>query len=145
MQLSLVNNLNSNNAHAYVSAIDANGRVVMLTPSGSFYYLPDTGSPEPQALSGDIAIPLPAQGQSLEITIPGYVEGARVWFADGTLDFAVVSSVNGPALVEPTAVRRDDGSAYTNWGFVELTYVADYGLFANLSFVDFVGEYCRPV
>ena len=111
----------------------------MLTPSGSFYYLPDIGSLLPQALTAGIAIPLPPQGQSLEITIPGYIEGARVWFADGRLDFAVVSSVNGSAFVEPTAVRRNDGSADTNWGFMELTYVADYGLFANLSFVDFVG------
>lgn len=112
----------------------------MVTPSGSFYYLPDTGSPVPQAITADIAIALPPTGQSLQIAIPGYVEGARVWFADGTLDFAVVSSVNGPALVEPTPFRADDPSAITSWGFVELSYVAEGGLFANLSFVDFLGE-----
>lgn len=141
LRLSLVNKLNSNNVHAYVSALDASGKVVMLQPDGNFYYLPETGSPIPQAITANVAIRLPAQGQSLEIAIPGFVAGARVWFADGTLEFAVVASVNGPALVEPTAVNPDDASADTNWGFVELAYVEGYGLFANLSFVDFIGEY----
>lgn len=113
----------------------------MLTAAGTFYYLPETGSRVPEALGVDVSIPLPGQGQTLQIAIPTFVEGARVWFADGTLDFAVVSSINGPALVEPTAVRKDDGSANTNWGFVELAWVPNYGLFANLSFVDFVGEF----
>lgn len=113
----------------------------MVTSSGSFYYLPDTGSTSPQALpAADITIPLPAPGQALEVTIPGFVAGARVWFAAGTLDFAVVGSVNGPALVEPTAANREDASAGTNWGFVELAWVEGYGLFANVSFVDFLGE-----
>jgi len=67
------------------------------------------------------------------------VEGARVWFADGKLDFSVVSTPDGPALVQPTARNPDDASADINWDFVELTYIAGYGLFANLSFVDFLG------
>lgn len=139
LQLSLVNNLNSNKAHAYVSALDSTGRVVMLTPEGKFYYPPDPGSQTPQAISANVAIALPARGQTMQIAIPDYVEGARVWFADGTLDFAVVSTADGPALVEPTAINPDDASADVNWGFVELTYIASYGLFANLSFVDFMG------
>lgn len=139
LHLSLVNNLDSDDAHAYVSALDVDGKVVMLTPSGSFYYPQDTGNEVPQAVTADVAIKLPARGQSLEIAIPGYVEGARIWFAEGKLDFAIVNTPSGPALVEPTAINPDDASAELNWGFVELTYIAGYGLFANLSFVDFVG------
>lgn len=139
LRISLVNNLDSDNAHAYVSALDVDGKVVMLTPGGEFYYPEDPGNQDPQALTADVAIKLPARGQSLEIAIPGYVEGARVWFAEGRLEFAVVSSPNGAALVEPTAINPDDASATINWGFVELTFIAGYGLFANLSFVDFVG------
>lgn len=139
LHLSLVNNLNSDKAHAYVSALDGEGKVVMLTANGTFYYPAAPGNATPQAISENIAIPLPAKGQSMQITIPGYVEGARIWFADGRLDFAVVSTDDGPALVEPTAINPDDASADTNWGFVELTWIHGYGLFANLSFVDFVG------
>ena len=36
-------------------------------------------------------------------------------------------------------MNPDDPSANVNWGFVELTFIAQSGLFANLSFVDFVG------
>lgn len=111
----------------------------MLTPKGTFHYLSDPGSQAPHKISADIAIPLPPKGQTLDIAIPGYVEGARIWFADGKLDFAVVSSPDGPALVEPTAINPDDASSDTNWGFVELTWISGYGLFANLSFVDFIG------
>ena len=139
LRLLLKNNLDGNKAHAYFSALDSNGKVVMLTPNGNFYYPSDPGGQAPRNISADIAIPLPPKGQSLDITIPGYVEGARVWFAEGKLDFAVVGTQDGPALVEPTAINPDDASADINWGFVELTWISGYGLFANLSFVDFVG------
>lgn len=79
------------------------------------------------------------QGQTTQITIPDYISSGRIWFADGTLNFYVVDTQYGPGLVEPTAVNPNDPSADVNWGFIELTNNSEDGLFANLSFVDFVG------
>lgn len=63
-----------------------------------------------------------------------------MWFAEGELTFFTVysSASNGPSLVEPSAVNPADPSAAVNWGFVELTNTAG-GLYANISYVDFVG------
>jgi hypothetical protein len=111
----------------------------MLTTDGTFYYPSSPGTTTPQPITANVAIPLAAQGQTTQVTIPAYISSARVWFADGTLQFSVVDTQSGPGLVEPTSVNPDDPSADVNWGFVELTFNAEYGLFANLSFVDFVG------
>ena len=39
----------------------------------------------------------------------------------------------------PTAVHANDASYNLNWGFMEFTFNKEFGLFANLSYVDFVG------
>lgn len=90
-------------------------------------------------MNADVAIPLNGPGQTTTITLPDYISSARVWFADGHLDFYVVDTQYGPGLVEPSSMNPNDPSADVNWGFVELTFKGGYGLFANLSFVDFVG------
>lgn len=41
-------------------------------------------------------------------------------------------------MVLPSAVNPSDASATVNWGFIELTFLKEK-LFANLSYVDFVG------
>jgi hypothetical protein len=134
-----VNNLGSDNVNAYITGLDSSGQVVMVTANGAFYYIASPGTTTPQLITANVAIPLAAQGQTTQVTIPDYISSARVWFADGTLDFYVVDTQYGPGLVEPTSVNPNDPSADVNWGFVELTFNAEYGLFANLSFVDFVG------
>lgn len=136
LKLSLKNNLGSDNAHVYVSGIDRNGQVVMLTTSGDYYHPNAAGSTTPQSITADIAIPL---GPSTQLILPDYISSARVWFSVGTLSFSVVSTANGPGLVEPSAVNPSDPDATVDWGFIELTFTASYGLYANLSFVDFVG------
>jgi hypothetical protein len=134
-----VNNLGSSNVHAYVTGLDSNGQVVILTTSGSYYYLPSPAEGEVQPIDADIALSMNGPGQTTTFTLPDYLLSARVWFADGTLSFYAVATQFGPGLVEPTTLNPDDPSADVNWGFVELTFKAGYGLFANLSFVDFVG------
>lgn len=64
---------------------------------------------------------------------------SRVWFSDGPLQFSVVGTPNGPGLVEPAAVNPNDPNANVNYGFGELTWNQGGGIFADISFVDFVG------
>jgi hypothetical protein len=122
-----------------VTGLDSSGQVVMLTTSGSYYYLSSPDTDKPQKITADVALPLNGPGQTTTLTLPDYISSARVWFADGTLAFYAVNTQYGPGLVEPTTMNPSDPSADTNWGFVELTFKSGYGLFANLSFVDFVG------
>ena len=138
LDLSLVNNLNSNNVRAYVTGLDSNGRLVMLQPDGSWYYPTTSTASTPQLINANVAMPLGGLGSTTRITLPGYVSAGRVYFADGTLKFYTVQGASGPSLVEPSAVNPSDPSANINWGFVELTNTAG-GLYANISYVDFVG------
>lgn len=110
----------------------------MLTPTGDFFYPSTSGSTAPQVITADVAIPLAREAQT-QLTLPDYISGARVWFADGTLTFSAVETSKGLGLVEPTVANSNDPDADVNWGFIELTFSASDGLFANLSFVDFVG------
>lgn len=137
--MSLVNNMASDNVRVYVTGLDGSGAVVLLLGDGTFYYPPDTSSATPVPIPHDVSIPLGAQGSTTSLSLPDYIYSARVWFADGNLDFQLVSTKLGPALVEPTVATSTDPSYDVNWGFIELTYDEEQGLFANLSFVDFVG------
>lgn len=110
----------------------------MLTTDGEFFYPSTSGSATPQVITADVGIPLARTGNT-QITLPDYIIGARVWFADGTLTFSAVETTKGVGLVQPTVANANDPDIDVNWGFVELTYSAEAGLFANLSFVDFVG------
>ena len=140
LQLSLVNNLPSSNVNAYVTGLDVNGVLVMLSPSGSWYYPSSTGSQVPVEITANVAIRLGAQGSTTNITLPGYISSARVYFANGQLKFYTVQAANGQtAIVQPSAVNPSDPSANIDWGFVELTWTAQGGLYANISYVDFVG------
>lgn len=136
LALSFYNNLGPN-ANAYITGKDVNNLVVILQPDGTFFY-PSTSSVTPVAVTQSIAIPLGAQGSSTTFTIPAYLSSARVYFADGDIQFFVVYAGGATQLVEPSAVNPSDPSADVNWGFVELTWTSS-GVFANISYVDFVG------
>lgn len=141
LPLSLVNNLAAS-VNAYVTGIDADGQLVMLRPDGTFLHpTASRNQSVPLLITDNVAIPLGTKGTATNITIPGYISAARVWFATGELKFFTVWSpaTRGPSLVEPSSVNPSDPSAGINWGFVELTYVEDAGLYANISYVDFVG------
>lgn len=104
LPLSFVNYLGSSNVNAYVTGLDATNQLVFLGPNGQFYY-PTTTSSTPQPISNaDIAIPLGGSHSTTGATLPGYLSAARVYFSDGILQFFVVSTPNGPGLVEPAAV-----------------------------------------
>jgi hypothetical protein len=142
LPLALVNNFPGGQINAYVTGLDSKNRLVMLKPDGMFYY-PSSSSGQviPQLINANVGIPLGARGSTTHITIPGYISSARIWFAEGNLRFYTVWSVgtNGPSLVEPSAINPADPSSSVNWGFVELTNNESGGLYANISYVDFVG------
>ena len=142
LPLALVNNFPGGQINAYVTGLDSQGRLVMLTPDGNFYYPSGTpGQPIPQAINANVAIPLGPKGSTTSITIPDYISSARVWFAAGNLHFYTTwqAGASGPSLTCPSSNNPKDPSANINWGFVELTNNESGGLYANLSYVDFVG------
>jgi hypothetical protein len=141
LPFSFVNNFSGGQINAYVTGLDPNNQVVLLQPDGTFF-TPTVGAgvTTPQPITQNVAIPLGGQGSTTNIKLPDYISAARVWFAAGDLQFFVVADSNGnPSLVEPSATNPSDPSANVNWGFVELTNTADGGIYANISYVDFVG------
>ena len=141
LKFTLHNNWGGDNMVAYVTGRDSNDQVVMLTRSGQFYYPDPAGSEVPVDLpsSADVAIPLGSKGASTDFTVPDFISSGRVWVSDGELKFYTVLAGDGRvALVEPSFANPSDPSADLNWGFVELTNNAG-GIYANISFVDFIG------
>lgn len=99
---------------------------------------PSIGSP----LQANCAIPLGAPGSTTPITIP-HLAGARLWFSIGTpLTFLLNPGGNGAALVEPSVTNPSDPNINISWSFAEFTFSAGGGIFANISYVDFV---CLPI
>ncbi|KAK8013543.1 hypothetical protein PG991_009136 [Apiospora marii] len=114
---------------------------MFLTRSGTWVYpvvAEDAGSSSiDQAL---ISIPIAEQTNVLTVTIQDCVVSGRIWISLGQLPFRVAASGSGsPHLVPPSVLDSSNTSSMVDWGFVELTYTDKDGLFANLSFVDFVG------
>jgi len=71
----------------------------------------------------------------LKIAIP-HIAGGRIWFSLGQpLTFRLNP---GPALVEPSVTNPSDPNINNHWGFCEFTFNQDQ-LYANISYVDFVG------
>jgi hypothetical protein len=140
LPLKLVNNYAGAAVNAYVTGLDSNSNVILLQSNGAWFYPPVTSSTTPQPITANVEIPLGGQGTTTTITLPSYISSGRVWFAAGKLQFFTVQDANGVlSLVEPSAVNPTDPSAGINWGFVELTNSAAGGLYADISYVDFVG------
>ncbi|KAI0116183.1 glycoside hydrolase family 64 protein [Hypoxylon sp. NC0597] len=140
LKISLVNNFGGGQLNVYVTGLAPSGDVVMLSADGSWYYPNPGGSNVPVAISGNVALPMNALGQTTEFTLPDYISSGRIWVAEGNLQFFTVVDGNGKAqLVEPAAANPNDPSSAVNWGFVELTNTEEGGIYANISFVDFVG------
>ncbi|KAH8688732.1 putative glucan endo-1,3-beta-glucosidase precursor [Talaromyces proteolyticus] len=141
LQITVTNNIGGS-VNSYVTALDSNNAPVMLQPDGTWFYPTNPGSgTTPQQIDGSsIKIPLNPQGQTTTYSIPGYCSSARVWFAVGELEFFTVGNADGTfSIVQPSQVNPADPSAGINWGFIEFTYTGNGGLWANISYVDFVG------
>lgn len=123
---------------AYLTGLDPNGAVVFIRADGTIVYPSSGGSATPVPIADDIKIPM-AAGQTLNMDLPISLSSARIYFAAADLTFAVVGTANGEGLVQPAPNNLSDPSATINWGFVELTLTNEGVLYANISYVDFLG------
>lgn len=142
LSISVVNNLPGNmSTHAYVTAQNLDNDLVFLQADNTWYY-PELGklSSAPSEVSQSIAIPLAAEGAITAILLPSEFLSGRVWFATGNLTFYMVLDNNdAAALIQPSVTDIADPNNHVHWGFVELSYTVDSGIFVDLSYVDFVG------
>ncbi|WP_372665747.1 glycoside hydrolase family 64 protein [Amycolatopsis kentuckyensis] len=129
--LKLVNNSGSGTVYAYVTGTTPDGRLVLLRADGTPYY-PASPSAPTTPLPEDCAIPI-ASGAQVSVPKMG---GARIYVVtDAKLDFFLDP---GPNLVHPSFLNSGDPNYGKNWSFSEFTF-NDTQLFANISYVDFVG------
>jgi hypothetical protein len=135
--LNFVNNFGGP-INAYITGKDESGRVVFVRGDGSLLYPSSGGSatPVPVGQGGRIAL---AAGQNFNMVLPIALESARIYYSAGDLIFGVVRTPIGDGLVQPAPNNPSDPSAGINWGFVELTLLPNGTLYANISYVDFVG------
>lgn len=142
LKITITNNIASG-LQCYVTGQDPakNNAPVMLQPDGTWYYPTSTGAVGvPQPITTNVAIPMNDKGQTTDLTIPGYLISARIWFAVGNLQFFATSNADGTySVTQPSEVNPADPSAGVSWGFVEFNWASNSGLFANISYVDFVG------
>lgn len=136
LQIALQNKTNSSNAYAYITglALGRNNMPIFIQSDGRGIYEPASPSKILQPLQADVAIPLGAPGNTVNVFIPK-IAGGRIWFSiDAKLTFLINP---GPAVVEPSVTNPTDLNFNLNWAFCEFTY-NDAQLFANISYVDFV-------
>ncbi|EGR45483.1 glycoside hydrolase family 64 [Trichoderma reesei QM6a] len=139
LPIKLVNSFGGGHVNAYIAGLDSENRVVFVKGDGSLLYPSSGGSEIPVPVSDEIKISLPAKGKSLTVTVPIVITSARIYFAEGTLPFFIVKIPTGDGLVQPSPANLKDPSAGINWGFVELSYTEGKAVWANISYVDFVG------
>lgn len=136
LQIALQNKSNSSNVYAYITglALEKNNVPVFVQADGQSIYYPTAPQEILQPLQADVAIPLGAPGNTVNVRIPK-IAGGRIWFSiDAKLTFLLNP---GPAVVEPSVTNPSDANYGLNWTFCEFTY-NDAQLFANISYVDFV-------
>lgn len=136
LQVALQNRTQSNNVFAYITglALDDGNRPIFIQADGRSVYRPASPANVLSPVQADVAIPLGAPGNTVNVTIPK-IAGGRIWFAiDGRLTFFVNP---GPNIVNPSVTNSSDPNINVNWTFAEFTF-NDAQLFANISYVDFV-------
>ncbi|KAI1171090.1 glycoside hydrolase family 64 protein [Nemania sp. FL0916] len=138
LPISIVNNFDSG-MYMYVTGRDSAGLPCLLGANGQYVYPQADSSGVPQEIVANIALPLSNKGSTTQITLPQALISARIWIAHGQLKFYTVKDGNGnSAIVEPSAANPSDPSAGVQWGFIEFNYDGTT-IYANISFVDFVG------
>ncbi|KAG5950453.1 hypothetical protein E4U53_005031 [Claviceps sorghi] len=140
MTLEFVNNFSGGRLKAYVQGLDSAGKVVFVKSDGTLYHPTSGASSLPVEINdNNIAIQLPERGQKFKMKVTAPLTSGRVYFAEGTLRFFMVKTPHGYGLVQPSVASPEDPSSETNWGFIEFTYTAQGVVYANISYVDFVG------
>ncbi|KAI1113248.1 glycoside hydrolase family 64 protein [Nemania sp. NC0429] len=138
LPISVVNNFDSG-MYMYITGRDSSGLPCLLGANGQFVYPQADNTGVPKEIIANTALPLNNKGQTTTITLPQALISARIWFSHGQLRFYTVRDGNGAsAIVEPSAANPNDPSAGVQWGFIEFNFDGTT-IFANISFVDFVG------
>jgi len=140
LNIALQNQSTSSSVYAYITglAIQNNSRLFLLQSDGKTYYYPVSPSSGNSPLAQNCAIHLGNPGSTVNVTVP-QLAGARIWFSIGS---PLVFYLNpGPALVSPSLTNPSDPNYNLSWDFCEFTF-NNAGLYANISYVDFV---CLPV
>ncbi|KAI1733771.1 glycoside hydrolase family 64 protein [Xylaria scruposa] len=136
--INILNNFGTG-MYVYISGKDASNVPVLLGTNGQYVYPQADNTGVPKQITANVAFQLNAQGQNTQIILPQALISARIWFAQGQLKFYTVKDGNGvSAIVEPSAANPADPSAGIQWGFIEFNYDGTT-IYANISFVDFVG------
>ncbi|EMT69413.1 hypothetical protein NOF04DRAFT_22445 [Fusarium oxysporum II5] len=138
LMVKLINNLDRATVRAYISGLDATGKVFFLSPNGKLVYPKSKELHVSSEITEDITLSLGSKNQTLDVSLPPFIRSGRVYFADSDLRFFVVNNGGGDSVVQPSVTNLRDPNADVNWGFVELTYMNGL-LYANISYVDFVG------
>lgn len=139
LELHLVNNLPSDRVRAYLSGLDANGTLIMLGADGRWYHPRVSNNTDNILPMSHASLSLSPRNTTKVFRLPESLLSARLWVADGELEFSTVRTQQGLGLVEPSVTDLNDPNHDIDWGFMELTYSSRNGLYVNLSFVDFVG------
>src|SRR5947209_1408892 len=137
LNIALQNQTTSNTVYAYITglALQHNNALFLLQSDGRSYYFPTQPPSIGSPLTQNCAIALGNPGSTRTVTIP-QIAGGRIWFSiDSPLTFLLNP---GPALVEPSVTNPSDPNINIRWGFCEFTFNAAQ-LYANISYVDFVG------
>jgi hypothetical protein len=139
LPLEFVNNFSGGQVNAYIQGLDSDNKIVFVLGDGSLIYPSSGGSAVPVAITQNLAIPLPDKGNTFKVTLPIVLTSGRIYFAEGQLSFFMVKAGSGDGLVQPSVSNTQDPSSGLNWGFVELSYTTALAVWANISYVDFVG------
>jgi len=135
LAVDLVSRRSGKSLFAHFMGLDqATGRWFFLAADGRTRVFPGSPSAPMTPLAQSVGIPLAAAGTRKSITIPAMASG-RVYFSVGR---ALKFFVNpGGGVVTPSVANPSDANADLEWAFCELTLDGN-GLYANISFVDFV-------
>ncbi len=130
-------NTTQSDVYAYITGLDLdnNNQWFVLKSDGKSAYHPKSPPSIGSPLEEGCGIKLGEPGSTRVVTIP-HIAGGRIYFSIiKPLTFLLNP---GPALVEPSVTNPSDPNYNNNWGFCEFTFNNDQ-LYANISYVDFVG------
>lgn len=142
-RIDLVNNIGGGDkakSYAYIVGKDSSDRVTFIDANGNPSW-PTAGADGTIKPVDNAGILLGAAGATTGVSLTQTLTSARIYFSDDKLQFFVRrDAVTGKdSLVQPDPGNKSDPNAATTWGFVEFTHTDDGQVYANLSFVDFVG------
>ncbi|KAH7191446.1 hypothetical protein BKA60DRAFT_601717 [Fusarium oxysporum] len=126
LSIRLVNNFDNSSVKAYITGLDSGDKVFFALHDGKLIYPDARGSRLPVKVTKEVAISLPAKGESLRITLPSFIRSGRIYFSNDDLQFFVVDRDNGNSLVQPSV---------TNFEILTQTYVDFVGLVLGVTLV----------